>query len=276
EPMTAPNATVAPRPTTARPTSTVCHATVTAARLVTPNMMRVTFGGGPIATVGSGGYDQRVKILLPLDGEDRPQLPAGDDWYQAWRAMPEALQPPMRTYTIREHRPELAEIDIDFALHGDAGPATRWANRVRPGAVLGLVAPAAHHQGESVGVEYRPGAADWQLLVGDATALPAIGAIVESLPPDAVAHVLVSVPAEDDAQPLVAGPGVEIRWLAEETGVEPGDRLVAELAGLDLPAGTPYAWVAGEAGLVAALRRHLLGDLGWDRRSHYFGGYWRH
>uniref|UniRef100_UPI00037D22C0 siderophore-interacting protein n=1 Tax=Actinoalloteichus spitiensis TaxID=252394 RepID=UPI00037D22C0 len=268
--MTAPNAAVAARPATARPTSTVCHATVTAARLVTPNMMRVTLGGAAIATVGSGGYDQRVKILLPLDGEDRPALPAADDWYQAWRAMPEALQPPMRTYTIRAHRPALAEIDIDFALHGDAGPATRWANRVRPGDVLGLIAPAAHHQGEPIGVEYRPGDADWQLLVGDATALPAIGAIVESLPSDAVAHVLVSVPAEDDAQPLAAGPGVEVRWLPEGSGVAPGERLVAELAGLELPAGAPYAWVAGEAGLVAALRRHLLGERGWDRRAHYF------
>ena len=36
-----------------------------------------------------------------------------------------------------------------------------------------------------------------------------------------------------------------------------------------------YAWIAGEAGVVKELRRHLVRDLGIDRRSVAFMGYWR-
>lgn len=36
-----------------------------------------------------------------------------------------------------------------------------------------------------------------------------------------------------------------------------------------------YAWIAGEAGVVKELRRHLVRDLGVDRRSVAFMGYWR-
>ncbi|MGH3306530.1 MAG: SIP domain-containing protein, partial [Nocardioides sp.] len=36
-----------------------------------------------------------------------------------------------------------------------------------------------------------------------------------------------------------------------------------------------YAWIAGESGVVTALRRHLVKDLGMDRRQVAFMGYWR-
>ncbi len=36
-----------------------------------------------------------------------------------------------------------------------------------------------------------------------------------------------------------------------------------------------YAWLAGEAGVVRTLRRHLVGDLGVPRGSVAFMGYWR-
>ena len=36
-----------------------------------------------------------------------------------------------------------------------------------------------------------------------------------------------------------------------------------------------YAWLAGEAGVVKTLRRHLVQELGIDRRAVAFMGYWR-
>ena len=47
------------------------------------------------------------------------------------------------------------------------------------------------------------------------------------------------------------------------------------VAAARLPAGTPYAWIAGESGVVRALRRHLVGERGFDRRRVTFAGYWR-
>lgn len=36
-----------------------------------------------------------------------------------------------------------------------------------------------------------------------------------------------------------------------------------------------YAWIAGESGMVTTLRRHLVRDLGIDRKQVAFMGYWR-
>lgn len=36
-----------------------------------------------------------------------------------------------------------------------------------------------------------------------------------------------------------------------------------------------YAWLAGEAGVIKTLRRHLVTDCGVDRRAVAFMGYWR-
>ena len=40
-------------------------------------------------------------------------------------------------------------------------------------------------------------------------------------------------------------------------------------------AGT-YAWIAGEAGSVKLLRRHLVSEVGVARTNVAFMGYWRH
>ncbi len=47
----------------------------------------------------------------------------------------------MRTFTIRAFRREALELDIDFALHGDGGPASRFANEVKPGDLLAISGP---------------------------------------------------------------------------------------------------------------------------------------
>ncbi|WP_041574038.1 SIP domain-containing protein [Cellulomonas gilvus] len=36
-----------------------------------------------------------------------------------------------------------------------------------------------------------------------------------------------------------------------------------------------YAWLAGESGVIRGLRRHLVTELGIDRKSVAFMGYWR-
>ena len=36
-----------------------------------------------------------------------------------------------------------------------------------------------------------------------------------------------------------------------------------------------YAWLAGEAGVIRTLRRHLVAERGLDRRAVAFMGYWR-
>ncbi|MFI5591865.1 siderophore-interacting protein [Amycolatopsis sp. NPDC051758] len=234
---------------------------VTAVRRPTPRTVRVTF-------TGAGGWeswpDQQLKLLFPPAG--RPvRLPAGDNdvmrWYQAYLAIPEDERPVMRSYTVRGRDGET--IDVDFVLHSDAasdGPATSWARRAAPGDVLGRYGPDAAYR--------RPvPKADTVLLAGDETALPAITTLLSEVDN---AVVFLEVPDAAEEQPL---PG-NIRWLHRD-GAEHGAKLLAAVRGAKFRDGSVAAWIAGEAGMVRALRRHLMGERGFGKGDIEFSGYWR-
>ncbi|GIJ81065.1 NADPH-dependent ferric siderophore reductase, contains FAD-binding and SIP domains [Micromonospora phaseoli] len=286
---------------------------VRAVRRLSPSFVRVTFTGPDLDRFADNGYDQRIKLALPLPGQFGVRLPQGPDWYTRWRALPDEQRNPIRTYTVRAVRPQLSEVDVDLVLHGDGGPATRWARRVHPGDEITIVGPDSGYGGDHGGVEFRPPSTGCLLLAGDETAVPAISGICERLPLDARGRVLLEVPDAADALRLVTPPGIEVTWLPRGTGAY-GSRLVAAVAAaaeelLSGAAGTPYAastpgaalvddvdvdheilwevpdalpsaplyaWLAGEAGVIRTLRRHLVAERGLDRRAVAFMGYWRH
>ncbi|MCI4067073.1 siderophore-interacting protein [Micromonospora sp. R77] len=170
-------------------------ARVVATRPVGASLVRITLGGPELADFAGGGRDQSVSLFLPRPGQPAPVLPTGDDWYAAWRAMDPQVRAVMRSYTIREQRPQRAEVDIDLVRHGDTGPATRWAGRARPGDRVALLGPAVP---DNRSVCFRPPAGtDEVLLVADETALPAVAGILAWLPAGAT-HVLVEVPHSAD------------------------------------------------------------------------------
>lgn len=170
-----------------------------------------------------------------------------------------------------------------------------------------LLAPDADCADSSEGWEWKPPAGVGQvLLVADETALPAVAGILEELaamvdPPRTLA--LLEVAQAGDAVHLKAPSSAELVWLprgqaaygqpllqavqarlAATSSVAAGDAL--EEIDVDTQilweqadtrvAGPLYAWVAGEAGAVMAIRRHLVRDCGLDRRAITFMGYWRH
>jgi NADPH-dependent ferric siderophore reductase len=211
----------------------------------------------------------------------------------------------MRTYTVRATRPEQREVDVDFVLHGATGPASAWAESAAAGDEVVLIGPNARFDGPTGGFEWRPPVeAECLVLAGDETAVPAVCAIAETLPPGRPARVFLEVPDAGDALPLSVPVGVEVTWLPRRpAGASRGALLttavvaaVRELADASPAAPAPepadvvgdilwdvpvdasgtglYAWLAGEAGVVTSLRRHLVG-LGVDRRSVAFMGYWR-
>jgi NADPH-dependent ferric siderophore reductase len=241
------------------------------AKPITPRMLRVRFAGPALAEFRAVSPDQQAKFFFAKPGQHRPvvpPMPADGDvmtWFQAYRAMPEAERPWMRSYTIRRHHADRDEIDVDFVLHEHgAGPATRWALRAGPGDPVGMLGPAvAHH--------VQVGPHEWRLLAGDESALPAIGALLEAGPAvPTVAFVEVADAREE--QPL---PG-QVHWLHRDGAAagQPGLLLDAVRAAA-LPAGPAFAWVAGEASAVRALRRHLVGERGIPLGQVAFCGYWR-
>ncbi|HEX6343031.1 siderophore-interacting protein [Umezawaea sp.] len=250
---------------------------VVATRRITPRMARITFGGDELADYTSVELDQQVKLYFPRPGQPRPVLPSPDtdfmSWYQAYSAIPESERPWMRSYTIRAHHAESATIDIDFVLHEHAGPATRWAETAQPGAVLSMFGPSAAFA-RPTSLATSIAGADWLLLVGDATALPAIGSILDGVAANTPAVVYLEVADEGEHQALSGSAAVH--WLHRDTSTAPpGALLVEALTSATLPPGAPFAWLAGEAGAVRTLRRHLISDRGLPKASIDFTGHWR-
>ncbi|MGW6421726.1 siderophore-interacting protein [Nocardia sp. NPDC055053] len=258
--------------------STMAYATLRVRRVVrlTPRMVRITLTCADPAALADAGPDQYTKLFFPLPGQGRPAVPPPIDdavggvmsWYQRYLAMPDEIRPPMRTYTIRAQRPALGELDIDFALHPDhAGPASDWASTAAPGDEIGLLCPPRALYSP------QPDPA-WQLLVGDETAIPAIGAIVEHLGAGVTVRVFIEVAGPRDEQRFDTRADVRIEWVHRGDRAH-GEAVVETVCAAELPEGAPYAWISGEANLVKLTRRNLIRDRGIDKRAITFTGYWR-
>jgi NADPH-dependent ferric siderophore reductase len=252
---------------------------------LSPSFVRVELGGAALADFGVDGptYDQRFKLRLPCGT--------------------------VRTYTIRDviGTGTDTRIVVDVVLHpGAHGPGSTWVASAGVGDEVEVLVP---RRGEQFGgIEWAPADGDRLLLVADETALPAAASILGSLPADAQGTAFVEVPVVADLQDLVAPPGVSITWLPR-SGAPVGSRLVEAVGdhlgfapgassreavdpdlwetptysssgetltpGLAPARDSHYAWIAGEAGMVTTLRRHLVRDLGWPREQVAFMGYWR-
>lgn len=244
-------------------------------RRLGPSLVRVTFTGEDLKRFASGGRDQSLSLFLPHPGQEAPVLPPLDDpdMYAilgAWRAMPDDERAVMRSYTVREQRTDPDEMDIDFAVHEDGGPACRWAGRAKPGDRVVVLGPAV---AANTGVRFQlPEDADSVLIWADETALPAASAILEWLPAETRAQVFLEVPYSGDRMDLVTEADATVTWLVREEGAPSA---VDAVRGAELPGEAPYVWIAGESGAVKALRRHFVRERELDRRRVTFVGYWR-
>lgn len=246
--------------------------TVSAVRDVSPHLRRITFRGDRLAEVVAAGPDQRIKLFLAPPAGGPIVLPTGD-WYQSWLAMPEEQRVVMRTYTIRALRPDRAELDVDFAMHGRLGPASSWAYDVAPGNEVGLLLPFAVDTSCAKGmlmsgVDYVPPATSThRLLIGDETALPAVECILEQLPAGVGATVFLEVQDASDIRPIGAAAKADLTWVVGEPVLDALRRAI-------LPEDLDYVWVAGESGMIKQVRRHLVAA-GMPKRSISFQGYWK-
>lgn len=279
---------------------------------LTPSFRQVTFAAPDLREFGDDGLDQRIKLLFPDRPGHLDDL-TGPDWYGRWRDTPTGRRPVLRTYTVRRVRARAGEVDVVLVDHdcdsGEPGPALRWLRSVEPGDEVILVGPDVRSPDHHQGIDFRPGGATRLLLAGDETAAPAIAGILESLAerPDVTARAFVEVPDPADRLPVDLPANARLHWLprgAGRHGALLGPAVAAWLDGhaglldtvraagaqplddIDVddeplwdspdPTGDAfYAWMAGEAAAVKALRRAVVTDRGVDRRQVAFMGYWR-
>lgn len=229
---------------------------------LTPHMIRVVLGGPGFADFQPNDYtDAYVKLLF---GQPGVTYPEPFDMQRIREEYPREQWPTTRTYTVRYCDPVNQELALDFVYHGDVGLAGPWAAAARPGDELRMLGP---------GGAYAPDlSADWHLLAGDESALPAISAALERMPAGARARVVLEVADAGEEQKLTTPDDTTITWIHRDTN--PGG-LVRTICEMEFPSGAVHAFVHGEAGFVRELRRHLLDDRQVPKDALSISGYWR-
>lgn len=233
---------------------------------LSPNMIRVRFGGGDLADwTSTGRGDERLVVVFPHAGDTEAPPPQRqpDGTYDY---VDEANRPEMRSYTVRAWDAGTREMAIDFVAH-EAGVAVGWVLAAEPGHTVFLTGAAGWYD--------PPADTAWELLVADMTALPALGRIVEQLPADRRAYVIAEVIEPGDLQPLPSAGTVDVCWLFGTGNGRSASSLLATLQDFRWPDGPGYVWFAGEAAESRAVRKYLRRELGWSADRYEILGYWR-
>ena len=210
---------------------------------LTPHMLRVELSGD-MEGFASLSPDDHIKLFFQTGAE----------------------KPAMRDYTPRSFDVPAGRLTVDFALH-EAGPATDWARHARPGDILSVGGP----RGSAV----ISRDVDWWLLVGDETALPAIGRRIEEAAAGTPIRALVAVPSIEDRQELSTEADLQIDWVIRPVTVanDPSPLLKA-LRGISLPTGRGFVWIAAEARVARALRDCVRDEFGHPADRIKAAGYW--
>jgi len=229
---------------------------------ISPVLVRVTLTGD-LGDFVSASFDDHVKVFFPSPGDEKPAMPTlGPDG----PVYPQGTgRPVMRDFTPRRFDVEAGELDLEFALH-EAGPATAWAAQARPGQYLGVGGPR--------GSMVIPSGFDWHLLIGDETALPAIQRRLTELPRDKRVAVVVEVANRAARIELTSEADLYAIWCyRDEAGSD--NPLLDAVREIVLPSGDGYAWAAGEASVIRAVRAHLVNERGVDKKRIRAAAYWR-
>lgn len=248
---------------------------------LSPHMVRLVLGGEGFENIefrdleaeNTGERtpctDQYIKLLFadPSLGLERPY-----DLEALREQLPVEQMPVTRTYTIRYVDRESKQIWVDFVTHGDEGLAGPWAQQAGPGELISFFGP---------GAGYAPrNDADFHLLAGDESALPAIAAALEGMDRQARGLAVIEVHDSDEELPLDPPAGVDVVWLHRGGDFTPeSTRLASYLETAELPDPEEQdiqVFIHGERAQMKLIRRLLVDGRGLPRKGMSLSAYWAH
>jgi NADPH-dependent ferric siderophore reductase len=240
-------------------------------------MVRVVLGSSNFDTfVPSKFTDSYVKLAFVAENVDVAALPQPLT-LDSFGDLPPEQRPSVRTLTVRHVDVAARQIALDIVQHGDHGVAGAWATAAQPGQPVYLMGP---------GGAYTPDpAADWHLLAGDESALPALAVALEALPANAIGKAFIEVAGPEDEIALIAPESVEVSWVYRggRADLVPEDRagdhapLIQAVTTTRWLPGQPHVFIHGEAQTVMHnLRPYIRKERGVDAKwASSISGYWR-
>ena len=219
------------------------EATVTATELLAPKFLRVHF---------------RAPTLFG-DAEAAPTA-----WLRFWFPDPDGKDVEhQRAYTITAADEAAGTFAVDIVLHEPAGPACIWAVAARPGTTIPLTSlgSSKFELPEELPAGY--------LLIGDAASLPAISAILRTVPPEVPIELYLEQHDEDDRRiPVPGHPRLRTHWVPRL-----GPRSLADaVEARDWS--DWYAWAATESGSLKHVRTRLRDEFGFPKTELRQQAYW--
>ncbi|WP_445946662.1 siderophore-interacting protein [Shewanella sp.] len=221
---------------------------------LSPHMRRIVLCGPELEDFPALCQSAHVKVIVPQPGSTQPKL----GFYFGAKKW-------MRSYTVRQFDPLKKLLSIDIAVKDHQGTVSNWALNAKPGDYLGIGGPSA--------IKHTNLNADWHLIIGDFTALPAIAATLELLSSTAQGHVIIQVPTLADKLPLTIPASMTLRWVVNSK-LHQTDLLDALSDSEWLP-GKPAIFIAAEASQVKALHQYLKTQAHYQRKNTYASAYWK-
>lgn len=226
------------------------HAVVSVRKALSPGRIRLTFSGADVAafirTEAAQAPGTWIKLFVPCTNGGSVG----------------------RAYTLRQYDLGKGTFDVDFVMH-ETGPLSSWAQASQAGDAVEFAGP------RDGGFTLRPGS-HWVVLIGDETALPAIQAILASVPIELPGLVLIETDHPGEHEAFFVGPNIMLSWV-KRTQDRSGAAypLVEALERQVILHGPGQAWVAGESGSVMALRTMLNEKWKLEKTDISAKGYWK-
>lgn len=241
-----------------KPKPIPCILIVKDAFYLSPNMVRVVLTSPELKSRPTGCEGANCKIFIPKE-QQRPN--------ELIEQILNGPRPVVRTYTVRNFRKDVLELDIDFVIHSDGGPASNFAINAKPGDFLGFRGPSE--------VKIKDYYANWYLLAADMSALPVVAATLEKLPRNAKGMAVIEVQSEEDIQNIDTPEGINMHWLIHPDPHRPSQAQEALIRAQKFPEGIIQTCIAGESSVIKSLRKFFKDETQIPNDDIYISGYWK-
>src|SRR6201995_2410360 len=216
-----------------------------------------------LETIRIAPHFVRIRMESPTLFTDAAAEPAA--WLRFWFPDPEGSSTEFqRAYTISEADAPAGRFAVDVLLHAPAGPASRWARTVEPGATIAVMSLMGGSRFDTP--DEQPAG---YLLIGDSASIPGINGIIGSVPDDAPIEVYLEQHDDNDRMiPLAEHPRLRVHWTVRRDEKS----LAASIENRDWS--DWHAWATPEATTSKPVRTLLREDFGFPKSEIHAQAYW--